>query len=550
MKISRLPVVGRLLDGTERLPIAQDGETRGLTLTMLLNSVAALLPAAFRGAPGGSNNTYARIEDVAINDVPDGTDLIWIADQAGPYVRDARVTPEFVAANPDVSVIDANGAGFRAAYLRDLPAAKPRRLIEVLQDAPPSIAEWRVPANGFDDGTAALNKARASGARYLRVPRGVYRTSGWRFDQTDQVSGLEFETGSVLLLDPAPNRAALDIQKPVFHIRGDPDIRSFGLHNDGLQTYGVRHGSAVQGHSYLDIDRLTVREHFSAACFATFATVNIKAQWLALYAGNSALGSTCSAFRAWPGESGSTMIQIVHGYINGGRRGLDWEAVVYAKIGLLGIEYSGSSDTMDGAWHLVRCGQLEIGPRYGEQNHRNMVIVDTVPLFIGSESFAGYQPDQITYFGVAHDDRGATTIVGNEIQTVRLGGDRVTGRPLRIGRDILVDHATGRARIGRTEVSSIDALAVSGVWTTIFTLRGQNGDVSRQSCYDYVIRLGAADKSVGIDCGSIFGGQIYSRRGVTPDWLRIDDNALQVLRTDDSYGLTVTGEIWERRGLI
>ena len=114
MKISRLPLVGRLLDGNERLPIVQDGETRGLSLTMLLNSVAALLPPAFRGPPGGSNNTYARLEDVAANVVPEGTDLIWTAN-GHAYSADPAVDAAYVADNPSTSVRDLDGRGFRLA---------------------------------------------------------------------------------------------------------------------------------------------------------------------------------------------------------------------------------------------------------------------------------------------------------------------------------------------------------------------------------------------------------------------------------------------------
>ncbi|MBX9858995.1 MAG: hypothetical protein K2Y20_05305 [Sphingomonas sp.] len=113
MKISALLPAPRPADGNELLPIVQDGVTRGLRLTMLLNSVAALLPAAFRGPPGGSNNTYARIEDVAINEVPEGTDLIWLADEADSFVADATVDAGTVAADPVNTVRDSGGRGFR-----------------------------------------------------------------------------------------------------------------------------------------------------------------------------------------------------------------------------------------------------------------------------------------------------------------------------------------------------------------------------------------------------------------------------------------------------
>lgn len=73
------------------------------------------LPHPLAGRPGGSNATYASLADLSGQTVPDGTDLIWIADQAESYIRDAAVNSDYLAANPETSGLDAAGQGFRRA---------------------------------------------------------------------------------------------------------------------------------------------------------------------------------------------------------------------------------------------------------------------------------------------------------------------------------------------------------------------------------------------------------------------------------------------------
>lgn len=73
------------------------------------------LPRPLAGRPGGSNATYASLADLSGQTVPDGTDLIWIADQAESYIRDAAVNSDYLAANPETSGLDAAGQGFRRA---------------------------------------------------------------------------------------------------------------------------------------------------------------------------------------------------------------------------------------------------------------------------------------------------------------------------------------------------------------------------------------------------------------------------------------------------
>jgi len=72
-------------------------------------------PRPLAGRPGGSNATYSSLSDLSAQVVPDGTDLIWIANQAESYVRDTAVDQDYVDAHPDTSGLDGNGNGFRRA---------------------------------------------------------------------------------------------------------------------------------------------------------------------------------------------------------------------------------------------------------------------------------------------------------------------------------------------------------------------------------------------------------------------------------------------------
>lgn len=194
MKISRLPLVGRLLDGTERLPIAQDGETRGLTLAMFLNSVAALLPAAFRGPPGGSNNTYARIEDVAANIVPEGTDLIWIADRAAPFRRDPTVgVPDGV-----FTIKDQDGAGFRfAGYTATGPGSIPREPNEKFSTDLKTVRDKGAKGDRWTDDLAAFQAAIADARGFDQYPAPIVVPSGHYYrSDTIKTPGQAFWRGN------------------------------------------------------------------------------------------------------------------------------------------------------------------------------------------------------------------------------------------------------------------------------------------------------------------------------------------------------------------
>lgn len=112
MKIPNLPAAAPL-GGGELLPIVQAGLARRASMEQISDRLSQLLPASFRGLPGGASDVYANLADVANQSVPDGTTLIRVADTGMTLQLDAAVTPAYVAANPLTSVRDQNGKGFR-----------------------------------------------------------------------------------------------------------------------------------------------------------------------------------------------------------------------------------------------------------------------------------------------------------------------------------------------------------------------------------------------------------------------------------------------------
>lgn len=216
MKISRLPLLGGLLDGSEQVPVIQNGETRRFTIALLLNSVAALLPAAFRGLPGGSNNTYARREDVASSEVPEGTDLLWLTDEARPWRYSAAIDAAYVAANPDTSVRDAAGRGFarvveEAVSLRDFgpvgtPDDGPTIRRALASGLPIRFERGRTYQVGPDP--ASINPVTGSFAWSIRVPSNAV---------------LIFETGAAIKA-----AAGIGVWNRVVSLQGADNVRIYG----------------------------------------------------------------------------------------------------------------------------------------------------------------------------------------------------------------------------------------------------------------------------------------------------------------------------------
>lgn len=112
VKISELPPAAQL-DGEEKLPVVQDGFSRGVRMDAVVDRLRGMLSDAFRGPPGGGNATYQTLSHVRGLAVPDGTNMIWVAELGESFLFDPAIDAAYVAANADTSVLDVNGRGFR-----------------------------------------------------------------------------------------------------------------------------------------------------------------------------------------------------------------------------------------------------------------------------------------------------------------------------------------------------------------------------------------------------------------------------------------------------
>lgn len=156
VKISELPPAAQL-DGEEKLPVLQDGIARGARMDAVVDRLRGMLSDAFRGPPGGGNATYQTLSHVRGLPVPDGTNMIWIAELGESFLFDPAIDAAYVAANADTSVLDVNGRGFRRKDpLRDeLAASTGSGLINHLRAAAGAVA--RTIADSFIDRTSVMD---------------------------------------------------------------------------------------------------------------------------------------------------------------------------------------------------------------------------------------------------------------------------------------------------------------------------------------------------------------------------------------------------------
>jgi hypothetical protein len=286
-----------------------------------------------------------------------------------------------------------------------------------------SVKDYGATGDGVTDDTAAINLARDSGAAGLLFPSGTYKNTGLVFNSSDSVKDLYFMPGSQLLLVSAASRIALDIQKQVFSTHGLMEISATGTTYDGLATVGIRHGTTLQGQSYLTIERMKILDKFSSRCFVSYACVNVKIGRADIYAGSPLAGptlTTCYGISFEPGASGCTMVECNQLYINGGLRGFNGNQLSWVNLTSVTLEYSGTAAALgvNGALHLANCANLTIVNLYGEQNQRNVVTVDSTPTYINRAMFAALvEPDSETFSALAFSDRGIAKL-GNKALTI------------------------------------------------------------------------------------------------------------------------------------
>ena len=394
---------------------------------------------------------------------------------------------------------------------------------------------------GADDDTRFAN-AKANGTKWLRVPQGDHTITGWSIAESDSLVGLIFEPGARLVVTAASGRIGLDIQKFWFKIIGECWIESTGTATDGLATIGIRQGHpTLGGKAYFEADRIRYA-NFSSRGFVSYQPVYIGiGSIVGTGAGNSPMYGVSieKATIAGIGTVPGTTVQIGRSYISGARRGINLDGAGWVELDMPVLEYCGSSTTLDGALHLVSVGQCVIKNIYGEQNYRNIVRVDSTPVFIGGAMFAATAADSVSYVGIAFDQRGVVQIRNNTINARKIDYDVNDNADLIIGTNLTVPVAGGSVIFGNETMLSSTGTLTSAAWTTVYAIptNDMSGGGNQRALYEYACYAGAADLTTGFDAGTIMNGTMRSYSGALPAWLRISGNDVQMNVTSSSYGL-------------
>lgn len=387
-----------------------------------------------------------------------------------------------------------------------------------------------------------FSNAKANGTAWIRIPQGTHTISGWEILENDSLMGLIFEPGARLLVTAAQNRIGLDIQKNWFKIRGECWIESTGTATDTMETIGVRQGHPINGgKAFFETDNIRYAG-FSGRGFVSYQPVYIAVgSVVGTGAGNSPMYGV-SVERANVPNIGlipGTTVQIGRCYISGARRGINLDGVGWVELDMPVLEYCGSSTSEDGALHMKDTGRCVIKNIYGEQNARNIVRIDSTPVFIGGSMFAATAPDVARYVGTAFDQRGTVQIKDNTISARRIVHDLNDNENLTIGTNIIVPAAGGSAIFGRETMQEFSGTLTSGAWTTVYTVPAgeMTGGGQARALYEYVCYAGQADLTTGFDSGTLINGVLRSYQGATPAWIRLSGNDLQMNVTSGDYGL-------------
>jgi hypothetical protein len=205
------------------------------------------------------------------------------------------------------------------------------------------------------------------------------------------------------------------------------------------------------------------------------------------------------------------------------------------------IEYSGSSSTTNGAFHLAG-GIAEIVTPYFEANNRNFVSIDATPVIRSPYGWTGgTAANVVTFSAVAFNERGVTLEYPYNLYLPRINADITSNRDLAIGTNLTVPVAGGSVIFGNETMYSATGLLTSATWTTVYTIPAAEVTgtaVNALALYEYTCYAGAADLSTGFDAGTIMNSTLRSYSGSTPAWLRLSSNLVQMNVTGASYGLT------------
>lgn len=377
------------------------------------------------------------------------------------------------------------------------------------------------------DVSGAIQNAIDSGATCIFFPSGSYRVNS-KITITSATGVRDIiGVGLVTLKLYTAVQASIFEVQPGKQFLSIKNLRldSNGNKNDGLQTYGI----LTSNNAYSSYDNIRCT-NFSGAGMEHRQCVYVLV--------NNYTCNSCFYGLSWQKYLGiqCTASTVNSAYISGCKRGLTQDDAVAMQYNQVILEYCGDAVSSDAAFHIDG-GQCQANYLYCEVNERNILMNDASIDYVNKYILAATAPDIITYSGVPFNERGSVQVLAYEIQTPRLKPDSLTNRDLTIGENLVAPIAGGSVKWGQTTTERAAGAVTSGVWTTIYTVSGQTGDGAARKGYRYAVYAGRADLTTGYDTGVILNGVLYSDSGVTPAWLRISGNSVQLNITNTSYGL-------------
>ena len=392
----------------------------------------------------------------------------------------------------------------------------------MITGAPVNVLDFGADPTGVADSRTAIQAAIASGAVEIIIPSGTYRlNSGLTISKNNAVKKISgFDMSTTLKLYTATTASIFNIQ----YVSPPPETKQFftienlildsnGTKADAFLTYGI----LSTGTSYAQFNNIRATNFSGSGC-------EIKG---CVYIGlDNYTAGECNYGLSFELNTGvaCTSVVVNRAYISGCLRGITQTNANNMTYIDCVIEYSGSSTTTNGAFHLAG-GAAEIISPYFEANGRNFVSIEGSPVIRLPYGWtSGTAANVITYSALAFDERGVTLQYPYNLYLPRINADISSNRDLVIGENLTVPVAGGSVIFGNETMDSDNGFLTSGSFTTVYTIPASESTGSAansKALYEYTCYAGAADLSTGFDAGTIMNGTLRSYSGSTPAWLRL-----------------------------
>jgi hypothetical protein len=400
----------------------------------------------------------------------------------------------------------------------------------MITGAPLNVLDYGADPTGVADSQPAIQAAINSGAKEIIIPSGTYRINSPlvinKNDAVKKISG--FDMSTTLKLYTSTTASIFNIQ----YVSPAPETKQFfvienliltsnGTKADAFLTYGI----LSTGTSYAQFNNIRSTNFSGSGC-------EIKG---CVYIGlNNYTANECNYGLSFELNLGvaCTSVVVNRAYISGCLRGITQTNANNMTYIDCVIEYSGSSTTTNGAFHLAG-GAAEIISPYFEANGRNFVSIEGSPVIRLPYGWtSGTAANVITYSAVAFDERGVTLQYPYNLYLPRINADISSNRDLVIGENVTVPVAGGSVIFGNTTMYSANGFITNGTWTNTYTIpaaESTGSAANSKALYEYTCYAGAADLSTGFDAGTIMNGTLRSYSGSTPAWLRLVGGSLSTV---------------------